>query len=37
MGPLTTAAEWPKLKWIDDNATMTLIPLATILLLVPFL
>ena len=37
MGPLTTAAEWPKLKWIDDNATMVLIPLASVLLLAPFL
>ena len=37
MAPLTTAAEWPKLKWIDDNATMVLIPLATIILLAPFL
>ncbi len=37
MAPLTTAAEWPKLKWIDDNATMTLIPLAAVLLMLPFL
>ena len=37
MGPLTTAAEWPKLKWIDDNATMVLIPLASVLMLAPFL
>lgn len=37
MGPLTMAAELPKLKWIDDNATMLLIPLATVLLIVPFL
>ncbi len=37
MAPLTTAAEWPKLKWIDDNATMTLIPLAAVLFLLPYL
>lgn len=37
MAPLTTAAEWPKLKWIDDNATMILIPLAAVLLVAPFL
>ncbi len=37
MAPLTTAAEWPKLRWIDDNATMVLIPLAVTILLAPFL
>ena len=37
MAPLTTAAEWPKLRWIDDNATMVLIPLAITILLAPFL
>ncbi len=37
MGPLTMAAELPKLKWIDDNATMLLIPLATVLMIAPFL
>ena len=37
MGPLTTAAEWPKLRWIDDNGTMVLIPLAVTILLAPFL
>ena len=37
MGPLTMVAELPKLKWIDDNATMILIPLATVLLIAPFL
>lgn len=37
MAVLTPAAEWPVLKWIDDNATMTLIPLGAILLIVPFL
>ena len=37
MGPLTMAAELPKLKWIDDNATMLLIPLAAALIIAPFL
>ncbi|HJM68154.1 MAG TPA: hypothetical protein QF716_04685, partial [Candidatus Thalassarchaeaceae archaeon] len=37
MGPLTMAAELPKLKWIDDNATMLLIPLAVVLIIAPFL
>jgi hypothetical protein len=37
MGPLTMAAELPKLKWIDDNATMLLIPAAVVLILAPFL
>jgi len=37
MGPVTTAAEWPKLRWIDDNGTMVLIPLAVTILLAPFL
>ena len=37
MGPLTMAAELPKLKWIDDNATMVLIPLASVFILSPFL
>jgi hypothetical protein len=36
MAPLCTAAEWPRLKYIDDNATMLLIPLAAILILHPF-
>jgi hypothetical protein len=31
MPPLTLAAEWPCLHWIDDNALMQLIPLAVIL------
>lgn len=26
MGPVTVAAEWPNLKWLDDNAMMLLIP-----------
>tara|TARA_B110000438_G_C15787066_1_gene638904 strand:+ start:678 stop:1319 length:642 start_codon:yes stop_codon:yes gene_type:complete len=37
MGPLTMAAELPKLRWIDDNATMILIPLAAVLFTAPFL
>jgi len=37
MGPITVASEWPRLRWIDDNATMLLIPLFTILLLIPWL
>ena len=36
MGPICVAAEWPRLRWIDDNATMLLIPLFTVLLLVPW-
>ena len=30
------AAEWPRLTYIDDNATMILIPLALVMLLEPF-
>lgn len=30
MGPLIVVAEWPTLKWIDDNAMMQLIPLIVI-------
>ena len=37
MGPICVAAEWPRLRWIDDNATMLLIPLFTVLLLIPWL
>ncbi len=33
MGPITVAAEWPCLKWIDDNALMLLVPLAVLLLI----
>lgn len=36
MAPLTVAAEWPRLRYIDDNATMILIPLAGVVLLHPF-
>ncbi|MBL6884717.1 MAG: hypothetical protein ISR21_03375 [Candidatus Poseidoniaceae archaeon] len=35
--PLCVASEWPRLRYIDDNATMVLIPLGMVLLLEPFL
>ena len=31
--PIQVASEWPRLRWIDDNGTMVLIPLLVILLL----
>lgn len=31
MPVVTVAAEWPRLRWIDDNATMTLVPLVVVL------
>lgn len=34
---IVVASEWPRLTWIDDNATMLLIPLSFILFLEPFL
>lgn len=37
MAPICVAAEWPRLRWIDDNATMLLIPLSVIIMLVPWL
>ena len=37
MGPICVAYEWPRLRYIDDNATMLLIPLAVVLVLEPFL
>ena len=37
MGPICVAAEWPRLRYIDDNATMLLIPLAVVLIFDPFL
>ena len=37
MGPLCVAAEWPRLKWVDDNATMLLIPLSATIMLVPWM
>jgi len=36
MGPITIASEWPRFKWIDDNATMVLFPLIVALMLSPF-
>ena len=33
MGPVTVAAEWPSIKWIDDNAMIQLVPLLVVLLL----
>lgn len=32
MGPLTVAAEWPNIKWLDDNVLMTLLPLIFVLI-----
>ena len=37
MAPICVAAEWPRLRYIDDNATMLLIPLAVVLIFDPFL
>lgn len=37
MAPLTVAAEWPRLRWIDDNGMMVLIPLTLLLLLHPWI
>ena len=36
MGPITIASEWPRFRWIDDNATMVLIPLGAALIMSPF-
>ena len=36
MGPICVASEWPRLRWIDDNATMLLIPLAAIMVVAPW-
>ena len=35
MSPLAILSEWPSLKYIDDNATMILIPLFASILLMP--
>ena len=35
MGPIVIASEWPRYRWIDDNATMILIPLFVALILSP--
>jgi hypothetical protein len=37
LAPLTVLGELPKVKYIDDNATMILFPLAALLMLSPFL
>ena len=37
MAPICVAAEWPRLRYIDDNAAMLLIPLAVVLIFDPFL
>ncbi len=37
LAPLTVLGELPRVKYIDDNATMILLPLAGLLLLSPFL
>ena len=34
---IVVASEWPRLTWIDDNATMLLIPLSFVLFIEPFL
>jgi hypothetical protein len=33
MAPLTVAAEWPRLSWVDDNFLMQAVPLLFILIL----
>jgi hypothetical protein len=37
LAPLTVLGELPRVKYIDDNATMILFPLAALLMLSPFL
>ena len=37
LAPLTVAGELPKTKFIDDNATMVLLPLSGLVLMMPFL
>ena len=37
LAPLTVLGELPSVKWIDDNATMVLLPLTILLLIEPFL
>ena len=34
LAPLTVAAEWPCLQWIDDNALMMLVPLGLMIVLI---
>lgn len=36
LAPVCMISEWPRLRYIDDNATMVLIPLALVLILEPF-
>jgi len=36
LAPVCMISEWPRLRYIDDNATMILIPLALVLILEPF-
>ena len=36
LAPVCMISEWPRLTYIDDNATMLLIPLALVLVLEPF-
>ncbi|OGT44836.1 MAG: hypothetical protein A3E82_06120 [Gammaproteobacteria bacterium RIFCSPHIGHO2_12_FULL_38_11] len=33
IAPISVAAEWPSLKWIDDNALMMMVPLIVLILL----
>ena len=35
LGPVAVIAEWPTLKWIDDNALMMLLPLVFVLITAP--
>lgn len=37
MAPITVLAEWPSLKWIDDNALMMLMPTIIILMINNFM
>ena len=37
LAPLTVLGELPTVKWIDDNATMILVPLTVLLFIEPFL
>ena len=37
LAPLTVLGELPSVKWIDDNATMVLLPLTILLLIEPIL
>lgn len=36
LAPICMISEWPRLRYIDDNATMLLIPLSLVLILEPF-